>query len=132
MTETVTIVDATRAKVEAYQMGHGRFSDLSGEEAEGFDLAPFKDSATWANHVAPQLRAMAGFADGGHGTYQQDRQVVAVTPQTEGDQPRDGELMESARYIHDELVQAFDMGAYDGVEGSFDPDAAVNVSANIL
>lgn len=127
MTETIAVVKPYYLKEEAYRMGHDRFEG-AGDGIEDFDprdfeLSYFKGTATWANNVAPELRAMAGLADRGHGTYQSDRRVAAIKPGCEEDEPAEAELV-SAREIFRELVEAFDMGAYDGVEGTWDPDSA--------
>ena len=94
---------------------------MSGEKTDGFDLAPFRESAAYANHVLPTLRAAAGFSDAGQGTYQETRQVAAVTPGCEGDRPADARLTTSDRLL-DVLVDAWDRGAHDAVDGR-EPDA---------
>ena len=69
--------DIDQAVEEAREMGR--------EFAKGIEIPPEADpddfawqmkdshtqSATWANHTLPNLRAMAGFEDSGMGTYQE-------------------------------------------------------------
>jgi hypothetical protein len=119
----VAVVKPYYATEEAYNMGYKRFSDLSGEETKDFDLAPYHGSAEYCNHVLPKLRCMAGFADpGGHGTWQGHRQVAAIRPGCEEDEPAEADLAD-ARTLHDTLVEAFTAGAYDAVDGNEkDPD----------
>lgn len=117
MTEDIAVVKPHYLKEEAYNMGFERFEGMELEDDEEFDLAPFRDSATYANHVLPSLRAMAGFADGGKGTHTIHRQVAAVKPGCEEDEPAEAQLTD-ARFIFEELVEAWDCGAYDAVEGN--------------
>lgn len=112
----VAVVKPYYALEEAYGMGYGRFEELDGEEAEGFDLAPFQSTAEYANQVLPSLRCMAGYADAGHGTYQQHREVAAIQPGCEEDEPAEANLRDASE-LHERLVDAFSSGAYDAVEG---------------
>jgi predicted lipid-binding transport protein (Tim44 family) len=106
-------------------MGHDEFQpyDALEDEEERLDLSPFKGSARWANHIAPDLRAMAGHADSGPGTYTVNRQVAAIHDGCEEDEPAEADLVE-ARQLFQALVEAWDMGAYDGAEDTYDPDSA--------
>ncbi len=122
MTEKIAVIKPYYLKEEAYKMGHDRFKDVEAD-IEEFELSHFKETATWANNVAPKLRAMAGFDDSGPGTYTVHRRVAAIEPGCEEDEPAEAELTDP-HDIHEELVRAFDMGAYDAVEDTFDPDAA--------
>lgn len=124
MTDTIAVVKPYYLKEEAYQMGHDRFGGVEIDAPGDFDLSPFKGTAAWANTVAPKLRCMAGHADRGHGTYQENRKVAAIEAGAEEDEPAEAELIEAAD-LYTELVRAFDMGAYDAVEDTFDPDAAL-------
>lgn len=112
---------------EAYRMGNDEFQDVEADEdeAEPIDLSPFKDSARWANHVAPDLRSMAGYADAGHGTYQQHRQVAAIHHGCEEDEPAEADLYD-ASHLFEALVEAWDTGAYDGAADTYDPDSVQN------
>ena len=107
-------------------MGHSRFEDAEVPEDGDTDLyeslSYFKEYAKWSNSIAPQLRAMAGYADRGHGTYQQDRQVAAIKPGCEEDEPAEADLIDAA-YIYDILVESWEMGALDGYEDTYDPDS---------
>lgn len=116
MNDTIAVVKPHYLTEKAYKMGFERFQDLDGEETEGFDLAPFKSGAHWSNTLAPKLRAMAGYDDRGHGTYTDERQVAAIVPGAEEDEPAEAELTD-AHHIYTELVKAFDRGAYDAAEG---------------
>ena len=112
---------------EAYRMGHNEFTTMAppdGDIDEEFDLSPFKSSARWANHIAPDLRAMAGYADSGHGTYQEHRQVAAIHDGCEEDEPPEADLTDASR-LFEALVEAYDMGAYDGVADTYDPDSVM-------
>lgn len=113
---------------EAYDMGHQRFKDADLGDDDPV-TEHFKESATWANTVAPRLRAMAGLADRGHGTYQEDRQVAAVHPGAEEDEPAEAELID-ARELYRAFVEAFDLGAYHAaVEDRHDPESVLDKAA---
>lgn len=120
----VAVVKPYYLKEEAYTMGYDEFDDLTLAPDEEADLDGFTDTARYANHILPDLRAMAGFADGGHGTYQQGRQVAAIEPGCEEDEPAEADLT-TAQEIFNELVDAWRQGAYDAIEGrERDPDNA--------
>lgn len=104
-------------------MGYDEFYPLDPPEDEhDMDLSPFHSGARWANVLLPRLRSMAGFADGGHGTYQENREVAAIHPGCEEDEPAEADLVDS-NYLFDRLVDAYTTGAYDGWSGdSRDPD----------
>lgn len=125
----IAVVEPYYLTEEAYQMGHNRFSESeSTDEDEDVDqmsfLARFKESAKWIDTIAPELRAMAGYATAKRGgTYQQQRQVAAIHAGCEEDTPAEAELV-SCEEVFDSLVKAFDMGAKDAVEGTHDPDSA--------
>jgi len=110
---------------EAYRMGHSRFEDAEVPEDGDTDLyeslSYFKEYAQWSNSIAPKLRAMAGYADAGHGTYRERRQVAAIKRGCEEDEPAEADLLD-ARFIYDILVEAWDAGALDGYEDTYDPD----------
>lgn len=113
----IAVVKPYYAIEEAYRDGYDRFADMEdlGDD-EPLDLAPFKSSAMWADHIAPRLRAMAGMQDAGHGTYQTNRKVAAIKPGCEEDEPAEAELIE-ARRVHEILVEAWDHGALDAADG---------------
>ena len=114
---------------EAYRMGHDRFKDAEQPE-DDYDLieglSHFKGTATWANNVAPKLRAMAGYADGGHGTYQQDRQVAAIHDGCEEDEPAEADLMDASQ-LYGRVVEAWDTGALDAYEDTYDPGMVAHI-----
>jgi hypothetical protein len=116
MPEQIAVVKPHYAKEEAYNDGYERFEAMDIEESEDFDLAPFQDSATYANHVLPNLRAMAGFGDSGHGTHTENRKVAAIKPGCEEDEPAEAELLAS-RHLIDELTNAWTAGAHDAALG---------------
>jgi predicted lipid-binding transport protein (Tim44 family) len=110
---------------KAYRMGHERFKDAEVPEDDTDlheSLSHFKEYAKWANTIAPKLRAMAGYADGGHGTYQQHRQVAAIHEGCEEDEPAEADLMDASD-LYSTLVEAWDTGALDGYEDTFDPES---------
>jgi hypothetical protein len=115
-THTIAVVPEADAIDEAYSMGYERFEPLPEpddiEPAEA--LSQWKEGADWANSVAPRLRALAGYADSGHGTYRVERTVAVVRDGDEGDLPRDAVEM-YPEYVHETLVEAFDMGAMDAM-----------------
>jgi len=122
----VKVIVLPEAKEEAYRMGFDRFKDHKQEvdslieqgemsEEERHDMSGFHQSATYANHVLLDLRAMAGFRDSGYGTYQIDGKVVTV--EFPEDRPMDGEITES-HYIFDELIDTWHNGVYDALEGN--------------
>lgn len=122
----VAVVKPYYLTEEAYRMGH-RFTkgmdDDTVPDDELLDLSPIKESARWANNIAPSLRAMAGYLDNGHGTYTDAREVAAILPGCEEDEPAEADLC-SARDVFNALVKAWDMGAMDGYENTYDPESA--------
>lgn len=131
MSETIAVVNERDALLDAYELGHNRGSraDVTGDpradEDPDFDLSEIKSSASWDNIVDPKLRAMAGYGDDGHGTYQVERQIALVPPGNEDDDPAEARLRASPKF-YVRLADAYDMGARDGAEGSFDPDSALH------
>lgn len=111
----VAVVKPHYAIEEAYNMGYKRFEGAYDETGE-FDFSGFTDSAEYANSVLPDLRAMAGFADHGHGTYQERRRVAATHPGCEEDEPAEADLMDAGA-LHSELADAYRKGAVDGAAG---------------
>ena len=121
------VIDIEQAKIEAYKDGYGRFEGFDGLEQEGFDLGPFYDSAIYANIVLPAMRAAAGYADDGPGTYTVEREVVVVPKSSMmDDRPIEAEGPVPSSHILSELTNAWSMGAYDGALGETeDLDAAI-------
>lgn len=107
---------------DAYQMGHTEFQDVEADSAEDLDFGQFTSTARWANVIAPKLRAMAGAADrGGKGTYTDHRQVAAILPGCEEDEPPEADLVKSY-HLYDALVDAYRNGALDSVEDTYYPE----------
>lgn len=107
---------------EAYQMGHDEFSDVEADSAEDVEFHHFTETARWANVIAPRLRAMAGAEDPtGKGTYTAHREVAAILPGYEEDEPAEADLVESQR-LFEALVDAYRTGALDSVEDTHYPD----------
>ena len=113
----IAVVKPQYAVEEAYSMGYDRFEGVDADTEGDFDFAPFTDTSAWANIVLPSLRAMSGFADAGHGTYQEHRQVAAILPGDEEDEPAEAELY-GAQSMLNVLVDAYRKGAYDAAEGA--------------
>jgi hypothetical protein len=123
--DTIAVVKPYYLTEEAYRMGHDEFTDVDAESAEEIEFSHFTGSARWANIIAPKLRAMAGYDDRGHGTYQEERQIAAIKPGCEEDEPAEAHLMD-AFHLYDSLTDAYRMGAYDAVEDTYDPEAATH------
>lgn len=117
MTDETAVVRPYYAHEEAYNMGYSEFFDPQTPPEDEADLAPFHDSARYANTILPRLRAMAGCSDSGHGTYTGHRKVAAVKPGCEEDEPADAVLVHSA-YIFEILVDAYNHGARDALVGN--------------
>lgn len=116
MTDKIAVVKPAYAEEEAYELGYKRFEGLDADERGDFDLSHFKESAEWANSVAPKLRAKAGFGDSGTGTYRRGRQVAAIMPGCEEDEPAVAQVLD-ASFLFNDLVDAFDKGARDAAHG---------------
>lgn len=123
MPEEIAVVKPYYYKEQAYNKGYDRFEgaeDIPDDEEVRLD--GFTQSATYANHVLPGLRSMAGYDDSGPGTYTIERQVAAIMPGCEEDEPAEAELV-SSNYVFEELVDAWRSGAYDALDGrERDPD----------
>lgn len=120
----IAVVKPYYAKEEAYRMGHERTSGWDDETAPDdaeHTLSHVKESARWANTIAPTLRCMAGYMDNGHGTYTGSREVAAIHDGCEEDEPAEAELFSSV-YLYEELVEAWDRGALDGYDGEYNPE----------
>ena len=118
----VAVVKPRYVTEEAYRMGHGEFQDAEADSADDVEFHHFTETARWANTIAPKLRAMAGAYDPtGKGTYTAHRDVAAILPGCEEDEPAEAEIINS-RYLYQSLVDAYRGGALDAVEGRNDPD----------
>jgi len=116
MTDTIAVVEPYYLTEEAYNKGYDRFVDAEAPDDAEPDLSGFTQSATYANHVLPGLRSMAGYDDSGPGTYTIERQVAAISPGCEEDRPAEAELVSSKR-LFNVLVEAWSSGAYDAMDG---------------
>jgi hypothetical protein len=125
MPEEIAVVKPYYAIETAYNQGYDRFNGTDHAEADPESITHFKETATWANSVAPHLRAAAGYADAGHGTYQESRQVAAVKPGCEEDDPAAAELV-GCHDVYSTLVDAFDAGAVDAMAGDDRDPGAVS------
>ena len=115
-TAEMTIVNVLSVAREAYDMGFDRFKGFRAIDNEDpIDLSHFKESASWANQVAPELRSMAGNADRGYGTYTERRDVI-VTNTLESSHRQEGETVDSAELVK-VVREAWDLGAYDSLHG---------------
>jgi len=106
------VIITQRVEQEAYEMGYERFDRMDPVPADGFDLSGFQGSATYANHVLPSLRALAGFEDTGHGTYQQNQTVALVDEADLEDNPIDADETMANEYFQT-LMDEWRAGAYD-------------------
>lgn len=117
--DTMPVVRDPTAVKAAYKDGFNRFDRAVVEEADDpmTAVAHFKETARWANHVAPQLRAAAGFDDaGGMGTYTAGRVVAVLDVALEDDGPAAADVMRAGD-VYTALVEAFDLGAYAALDG---------------
>jgi|APHM01.1.fsa_nt_gi hypothetical protein len=114
-TDTVVVKPHYRTE-DAYDKGYDRFEDAETLHGEEPDLSHFYSSATHANHVLPSLRAMAGFEDTAGGCYTKEREVAVIHPGCEEDEPAPADLM-SSQYVFEHYFEAWQMGAYDALEG---------------
>jgi len=118
----VAVVKPYYLTEQAYRMGHNEFSDVEADSADDVEFHHFTESARWANVIAPKLRAMAGAADPtGKGTYTAHRDVAAILPGCEEDEPPEADLVKSQR-LYDALVDAYRTGALDAVEDTYYPE----------
>lgn len=121
------VIDGEQAVTDAYIMGYDRGPD-GDELPDEVELDPhqslegFRDGARYANVTLPTLRAMAGFGDRGHGTYQEFREVVVVPAARVDDDPAVGARMSSDDVLR-VLMDAWDCGYVDASEDR-DPDHA--------
>lgn len=117
---TIGVIPEADVLDEAYRMGYNRFEDAAETADEHGDeldsLEHYKEMATYINNVAPRLRALAGYVDSGHGTYQVERDVVVIPDHAQDDVPRDGQH-KSIEWVHGKVVDAFDRGALDALNG---------------
>ena len=111
----VAVVEIDYQEEAAYNMGHAEFADHDTADDPEVDPYFITDSARYANIIAPDLRAMAGYGDRGMGTYTEDRQVAAIVPGCEEDVGVQLADLTDASALFDELHSAFFRGAHDAL-----------------
>jgi hypothetical protein len=117
MTDTIPVIREADAYDQAWEMGYNRFEGIDVDSVEDFDVGYFRDSAAYANHTLPSLRALSGFADGGHGTFTIARDVVIIPMGCEDDSPAEGERTTSEA-VFEGLVEEWHNGVYSAVENA--------------
>lgn len=130
--DEVPVVRLDKQAEEAYRRGYremANFGDGIVAKYEDSDMVEsvshFKEGATWANQINPKLRCMAGNADpSGMGTWTESRPVVVLRHHEVDDEPAPGSLVDSAHLV-DVLIDWWDRGAYDALEGE-DMDPATD------
>jgi len=116
MAQIIPVVKIDDAKEQAYDTGYDKFSEVPVDDPETFDLEGFRDSADYANNVLPSLRALAGHEDGVYGTWTGDRDVAILEAHQEDDVPAKC-VVTMASDLLDELLEAWERGAYDAANG---------------
>jgi len=116
MSQTIPVFKIDDAKEKAYDDGFEKFVAVPIDEPGEFDLEGFRSSAYYANNVLPNLRALAGHEDNGHGTYTGDRDVAVIESHQEDDVPAKADRV-MASDLMDEILRAWDRGVYDAANG---------------
>lgn len=109
------VVVADRVVEQAYNLGYDRFESVEADE-DVVDLEGFRSGAEYANHVLPELRALAGYDDAGYGTYQQDGEIVIVDEADLDDDPIAGDSWTAGEYLS-VVVDRWHDGVRDALEG---------------
>lgn len=97
---------ANKVETEAYELGWNHGEPMSGEFGDGGEFEDSHpelptDSARWANHTAPKLRALSGYID------PTDKGTYTEVP------------VDVARHIYNEgTFRQFQNGYYDRLEGN--------------
>jgi hypothetical protein len=117
MTDEIAVVKPHYLIEEAYSQGYERFHPTDLPHGTERSLDPFYDTAEYSNRVLPGLRAMAGYEDRGHGTYTIERDVAAISPGCEEDEPADA-LLVSCAEVYEALTDAWSGGAWDAMGGA--------------
>jgi hypothetical protein len=116
--DTTVVIEEAEALDSAYDAGYSEFDEIPAAESdEPADLSFFTETARYANVVAPRLRATAGLADSGHGTYQKDREVAVVPVGCEDDEPAQCRLMSARQFYEQAVHPEWRRGAHDALEG---------------
>jgi hypothetical protein len=111
--KTAVVVDQ-EAKERAYELGFNEFSGMETPENDRLELEFFTDSARYANIVAPKLRAIAGHADSGTGTFTTNRDIILVDERDLEDRPIEGDSWNARDYYSDVIHDAWRQGCHDG------------------
>lgn len=114
---SIKILKGDAALLLAYRDGYDEFEGFAEGSGEDFDFGHFTETARWANNIAPSLRALSGYSDGGHGTYQIEGDVAVLDAADADDVPADADVMRSSE-VYDRVVDAYREGAHDAVSGS--------------
>jgi len=115
MSDTIPVVRESHARDTAEQRGYNKFQGMEAEIAEDADPHRITDSAWWANHALPRLRAMAGAKDDYGGTYTHHREIALIPVGCEDDRPAVADVINSHR-LFQELVDDWFSGAYRAIE----------------
>jgi hypothetical protein len=114
--DTIPVVREAWVLDEAYCAGYERF-DGGPTDAEPHEaLSHYRETATWANIVAPFLRALSGYGETAGGTYTDNREV-AVIPEGDGDDHPAEATVVDGKHVYDAVQTAWDRGAADAMEG---------------
>jgi len=115
MSDTIPVVRESYARDTAEQRGYNKFADMDETQVVNADPTMITDSAWWANHELPRLRAMAGADDHGHGTYTDHQDIALIPVGDEDDRPAEAKLTHS-KWLFSELVDDWFEGAYRAIE----------------
>jgi len=115
MSDTIPVVREAKARDTAEQGGYETFADMPGEVAEDTDPQMITDSARWANHELPRLRALAGAGDRHGGTYTDHRDVALIPSGCEDDRPAVADVINSYQFSRT-LVDDWFSGAHRAIE----------------
>jgi len=116
MTENIKVVTEVTVLHKAYNMGYSNGSGGDSVENPVESLSHYKATAQYINNTAPSLRAVSGYTDSGHGTYQTENKVAVIPNGSEDDSPADAELMGSY-YVYEAVQEAYNQGFLDAVDG---------------
>lgn len=116
--DMTVVIEEVEALDRAYDIGYEEFDPVPEAESDGpVNLSFFTETARYANHVAPSLRQIAGHDDGGHGTYQEDREVAVVPVGCEDDVPAECRLVPASTFYSEAVHVEWRRGALDALEG---------------
>jgi hypothetical protein len=115
MPETIPVIEEAHARDTAEQRGYNKFADMDAEIADDADPTMITDSAWWANHELPRLRAMAGADDHKGCTYTDHRDIALIPGGCGDDRPAEVKVVHS-RWFFGELVDNWFEGAYRAIE----------------